>query len=198
MPRDLFEKVVPRGKPVFIDRRFATSSQNAARMRALARPAGIPLMSGSSRPCPEAFAMGLAHDSKGAAVGVDVFGLMAVETAALGLFWYGIHGMDMVLRAANREGSEAYAMNGRMGVWLSDTPGSVCPVPSGGGRPQLPIARRGASLPSSPRTVFIPDTTRTMIAAQFRNPDRHRNRNEIGAFCGVRGETSGLAIGINP
>ena len=100
MPRDLFEKVALRGKPVFIDKRFATSSQNAARMLALVGPAGIPLMSCSSRPCSEAFAMGLADDSKDAAVGVDVFGPMAVETAAPGLFWYGIHGMDVVLRAA--------------------------------------------------------------------------------------------------
>ncbi len=130
MHRDFFEKVARWRKPVFIDKPFATSSQDAERMLVLAGQAGIPLMSCSSLRYAEAFTKALADDAKGAIVGVDVFGPMSLEAAATGLFWYGVHGIEMVVRvmgagcrtiqAANRDGGEIYTMqweDGRLATY---------------------------------------------------------------------------------
>lgn len=116
----LLERVVSQGKPVFVDKPFATNVKDAARMLALAETSGIPLMSCSALRYAEALTTALSDESGGAIMGVDVFGPMALQDAAPGLLWYGVHGLEIVMRvmdagcrkiqAVTCETGEAYTM----------------------------------------------------------------------------------------
>ena len=106
--RRLFERVVGAGKPIFIDKPFATTVADAQAMIDGAKAAGIPLMSCSSLRYAEAFTKALKQDELGEVVGIDVFGPMALQDGLPGLFWYGCHGIEMVV-AAMGAGCESLA-----------------------------------------------------------------------------------------
>lgn len=98
MHPQLLERVISQGKPVFVDKPFATNLKDAKQMLALAESRGVPLMSCSALRYGQALTRALADTSGGAITGVDVFGPMALQDAAPGLLWYGIHGIEMVVR----------------------------------------------------------------------------------------------------
>ncbi|MVO98913.1 Gfo/Idh/MocA family protein [Paenibacillus lutrae] len=94
-----FRQIAPFGKPVFIDKPLAVSSKEAADIAALAKSGGIPLMSSSSLRFAEEVTRALADTSKGALLGADCYGPMALEPTQPGLFWYGIHMVEMLYAA---------------------------------------------------------------------------------------------------
>jgi predicted dehydrogenase len=98
MHPQLLERVISQGKPVFVDKPFATNMKDAMQMLALTEARGVPLMSCSALRYAQALTRALADTSGGAITGVDVFGPMALQDAAPGLLWYGVHGMEMVVR----------------------------------------------------------------------------------------------------
>lgn len=88
-----FKKVARYGKPVFIDKPIANSFEDALGIFRMSRECGTPVMSAS--------ALRFAFDfnsllDKNAIVGVDVFGPMPIESEELGLFWYGIHSVEVL------------------------------------------------------------------------------------------------------
>ncbi len=91
-----FEEIAPFGKPVFIDKPFATTSADAKAIAALAAQHDIPLMSASilryGQPLIEALS------TAEALVGADCSGPMDLEDTQPGLFWYGIHSVEMFVR----------------------------------------------------------------------------------------------------
>lgn len=91
-----FEKVVAAGKPVFIDKPFATSLRDAEAMFELADRYRVPLMSCSSLRYAGALTEGLIKDDKGALIGADCYGPMELEETNPGFFWYGIHAAEML------------------------------------------------------------------------------------------------------
>ena len=95
---DQFRKVVGFRKPTYIDKPFTVSLNDAEEIFRLAGEANIPVMSSSSlryaRPLVDAVAAGVAD-----IVGVDAFGPMAEQATQPGLFWYGIHTVEMVMAA---------------------------------------------------------------------------------------------------
>ncbi len=95
--REQLEKVASYGKPVFIDKPFAASLEDAEAMVATAKAAGIPVMSCSALRFAEAFRRALETRDLGPVTGLDVYGPMALQEQLPGLYWYGIHVVEMLI-----------------------------------------------------------------------------------------------------
>ena len=95
--RALLEATIGLGKPTFIDKPFATSLADAQAMVDLAEARGVPLMSCSSWRYHEPFQAAIRSHSS--VLGCDVFGWLEFEATQPGLFWYGIHCVEMVIAA---------------------------------------------------------------------------------------------------
>ncbi|PWW28245.1 putative dehydrogenase [Cytobacillus oceanisediminis] len=90
-----FKQVVSYKKPIFIDKPFAVSSKDATEIYRLAAQAGIAVMSSSSLRYVEDL-QAEAKESPGAILGADTHGPMKIEPTQPGLFWYGIHSVEML------------------------------------------------------------------------------------------------------
>ena len=93
----LFRRIVPYGKPVFIDKPLAVSFRDAQEIVGLARWHRVPIMSCSSL----RFAEGLTKRSascgdKPPVIGADAYGPMPFQPTQPGYFWYGIHAAEML------------------------------------------------------------------------------------------------------
>lgn len=95
--RAQFDLLIPFRKPIFVDKPMALSYADAAYMFDKARSAGVPLMSASSLRYWDV-AMDAIGDGQGI-IGCDVFGPLAEEPTQPGLFWYGVHSMEMLVAA---------------------------------------------------------------------------------------------------
>ncbi len=95
---DYVRKTISARKPTFIDKPFAVSSADAKEMFKLAEQHGVAMMSCSSLRYAQALEAALADESLGAIKAVDAFGPMGLEPTQPGLFWYGIHTVEMVNR----------------------------------------------------------------------------------------------------
>lgn len=94
---ELFRRIAPCRKPVFIDKPFAVSFRDAREMVHIAETHRIPLMSASSLRYAEPLVAALEEMDE--PYGCDCFGPMAIEPTQPGLFWYGIHGVEMMYAA---------------------------------------------------------------------------------------------------
>jgi predicted dehydrogenase len=94
--REHFEKTAKFKKPTFIDKPMTTNINDAKEIFKLAQAQGIPLMSCSSLRYAQGLTEALAKDESGAIVGCDMFGPMAEQAVMPGLFWYGIHTVEML------------------------------------------------------------------------------------------------------
>lgn len=94
----LFERMVPYGKPIFVDKPFALSSADAEAMTKLAADRGTPWMSCSALRYAAALTDALAAEGGGEIQGADFYGPMALEATQPGYFWYGIHTAEMLFR----------------------------------------------------------------------------------------------------
>lgn len=93
---ELFRRIAPFGKPVFVDKPFALSTAEASTMIDLAKQYQIPLMSCSSLRYSETLIQALGQSENGALIGADCYGPMALQPTQPGLFWYGIHMTEML------------------------------------------------------------------------------------------------------
>jgi hypothetical protein len=82
------------GKPVFVDKPFATTSHDAAEMVRIARETATPLMSCSSL----RYAAGIADviDSGKDVLACEAFGHAPLLDDFPGLFWYGVHSAEIL------------------------------------------------------------------------------------------------------
>lgn len=94
-----FRRAAPFGKPVFIDKPFAVSSADAREIAAIAGHYGVPLMSCSAVRYAEGLTVELAAGGKESIFGMDCYGPTALQATQPGLFWYGIHTVDMLYEA---------------------------------------------------------------------------------------------------
>ncbi len=92
---DQFRRVAPFGKPVFIDKPLAVGTEQARQIFQLAERYGVPVMSSSALRFDEAFRQGLRRVN-GRLHGIDCFGPLPLEETQPGLFWYGIHTVEMI------------------------------------------------------------------------------------------------------
>lgn len=128
---DLFRRIAPFGKPVFVDKPFAVSSTDAQEIMTLAEQYQIPLMSCSAL----RYAEGLKEKLSGAnkeneVIGADTFGPMAIVPTQPGYFWYGIHSVEMLFAILGKGCTEvkAFAKEDHdviVGQWSDDRIGTV-------------------------------------------------------------------------
>jgi predicted dehydrogenase len=90
------------GKPVFIDKPFATTSADARAMADLARQHGARVFSSSSIRFAGAFQSALADASGGNIFGADFFGPISWQETQPGFYWYGVHTVEALYAAFGR------------------------------------------------------------------------------------------------
>ncbi|NLU20467.1 MAG: Gfo/Idh/MocA family oxidoreductase [Phycisphaerae bacterium] len=89
--------VVKARKPVYIDKPFAASLADAKEMVRLLKEAKVPAFSTSSLRFDSAFVnFNKEKDKHGKVLGCDAFSPAHLEPTNPGLFWYGIHGVEIL------------------------------------------------------------------------------------------------------
>ncbi|MBS0662984.1 MAG: Gfo/Idh/MocA family oxidoreductase [Verrucomicrobia bacterium] len=102
--REQFARIaaVAEGRPVFVDKPFAVSSADARAIVDLARQRQVPLLSSSSLRFTGALTRVVTPDNRAAVKGADFHTPAALEPTNPGLFWYGIHGAEMLFATMGR------------------------------------------------------------------------------------------------
>jgi predicted dehydrogenase len=93
----LLKMLAPAGKPIFIDKPFALSTPEAREMVEVAQQHNVSLMSCSSLRFAEPLVEVLRNTE--VVTGADCSGPMELVPAMPGLFWYGIHTVEMLYAA---------------------------------------------------------------------------------------------------
>nr|WP_246021431.1 Gfo/Idh/MocA family oxidoreductase [Paenibacillus lentus] len=91
-----FRIVAPYGKPVFIDKPFTTSLEDAYEILALAERNKVTIMSSSSLRYAEALTNAVQLEELGEIIGADVRGPMPFVQGQADYFWYGVHSVEML------------------------------------------------------------------------------------------------------
>src|SRR6266496_2159364 len=91
----LFKRIVNFRRPTFIEKPLATSSADANEIFRIASDAAIAVVSCSTARFGDALLQALSQDL-GPVLGCDVFGPMPEEATQPGLFWYGVHSLEVV------------------------------------------------------------------------------------------------------
>lgn len=91
-----FRSIAAYGKPVFIDKPLAVSSEDAIEIFTLAEQYGIPCMSSSSRRYAGGLVETLEDPEKGPIVGAEVYGVVDFMPTQPGWYWYGIHIVEVL------------------------------------------------------------------------------------------------------
>lgn len=95
-----FAEIVRFKKPTFIDKPFATTVADAQAIFDLAQQNGVPVMSASALRYVDNFQAALTGDAEqGRIIGIDTYGPMEIQPTQPGLFWYGIHAIEMIVAA---------------------------------------------------------------------------------------------------
>lgn len=103
-------EVFPSGKPVFIDKPIAASLEDAVRIFNAAARSRVPVFSASSL----RFAAGAQKARNGAlgrVVGADAYSPATLEPTHPDLFWYGVHGVELLFAAMGTGVEEVVRMH---------------------------------------------------------------------------------------
>ncbi len=134
---ELFERMVPYRKPIFVDKPFALSLEEAEEMNRLSERYGTPWMSCSALRFAEALTSTLGMKAGEKPAGADFYGPMALEPTQPGYFWYGIHTAEMLFRALGHGCLEVKAFRTRehdvaVGTWADGRIGTIRGIRGGG------------------------------------------------------------------
>ncbi len=91
-----FMAIVEYRKPIFIDKPFTLDTESAKQIMEKAKEHGTPIMSCSPLRYDESLSIALEDDTKGEIIGADCYGPMELQDTQPGLFWYGIHSVEML------------------------------------------------------------------------------------------------------
>ncbi len=119
--KDHFQRTVKFKRPTFIDKPFTTSSADAIEIFRLADEAGVPVMSCSALRYAHGIDEALSDTSKGAIIGCDAFGPMAEQHTQPGLFWYGVHAIEMIETVMGPGCKEVHATKNKDGEIIACT-----------------------------------------------------------------------------
>ncbi len=98
-----FRRVAPYGKPIFIDKPFTTSLEDAYEIFSLSERNKVPVMSSSSLRYAAALTNALQREEQGEIIGADVRGPMPFVQGQPGYFWYGVHTVEMLFAIMGQE-----------------------------------------------------------------------------------------------
>jgi len=93
---ELFRRIAPCGKPVFIDKPLAVTARDAEEIMRLAERYGVPVMSCSALRFTDGLVPAASAEGDAHVTGADVFGPMPFSPPTPGYFWYGIHAAEML------------------------------------------------------------------------------------------------------
>ncbi len=113
-----FKRIAPFGKPVFIDKPLALSYEEAKAIMDLAGQYRIPVMSCSALRYSQALIDALANGNKDELFGMDCYGPMVIQPTQPGLFWYGIHTVEMLYVALGRGCKQVTAVSNEDGDYI--------------------------------------------------------------------------------
>ncbi len=116
--RKQFEETVGFHRPTFIDKPIATSSADAKAIFDLAARENVPVMSCSALRYAENLTKAM-KEGEGPVLGVDVFGPMAEQETQPGLFWYGVHCVEVIERVMGVGCKEVHATKNKEGDLIS-------------------------------------------------------------------------------
>ncbi|RTE03014.1 Gfo/Idh/MocA family protein [Paenibacillus whitsoniae] len=127
---ELFRRIAPYGKPVFIDKPMTVSSSDAAAIIEIAARYRVPIMSCSSLRYAEELTLALQDATHGDVIGMDCYGPMALQATQPGLFWYGVHTVEMLYRTLGRGCEKVVAQVTEehdvvTGIWKNGTIGTI-------------------------------------------------------------------------
>lgn len=88
-------EVIKAGKPMFIDKPVAGTLSDAIKIYSAAQQAGVPIFSSSSLRYMDSVQQ-VVKGNIGAVTGVDAFSPATLEKTHPDLFWYGIHGVEIL------------------------------------------------------------------------------------------------------
>lgn len=91
-----FEAIVKYKKPIFIDKPFTVDTKSAKKIMEKAQAYKTPVMSCSPLRYDESLQNALKDHAKGSIIGADCYGPMELQPTQPGLFWYGIHAVEML------------------------------------------------------------------------------------------------------
>lgn len=91
-----FKEIALYGKPVFIDKPLALTHADALAIRELAEKYNVPVMSSSALRFSASMQAWFSKGGRELVKGVDCFGPMPFEPSQPGLFWYGVHTVEML------------------------------------------------------------------------------------------------------
>lgn len=94
-----FTSIAPFQRPTFIDKPFTTSYSEAEKIVALAQEKGIQLISSSALRFADALTTTMDNRAEEVLLGADCYGPMELQPTQPGLFWYGIHTVEMLYTA---------------------------------------------------------------------------------------------------
>lgn len=125
-----FRRIAAYRKPVFIDKPMAVSSADAREIADLARMNGVPLMSCSALRYAEGLTEALLESEHGSIIGMDCYGPMALQPTQPGLFWYGVHTVEMLFRTLGKGCKRVTAVTNEehdfiIGEWEGGTIGTI-------------------------------------------------------------------------
>jgi predicted dehydrogenase len=125
-----FRQIVAYGKPVFIDKPFALSTEEAKEMMQLAVAYQVPMMSSSSLRYAQGLIDALTDETDDVIIGADCYGPVELQPTQPGLFWYGIHATEMLYRILGKGCVEVTATTNEshelvVGVWADGRIGTI-------------------------------------------------------------------------
>ncbi len=94
-PREL-KAVAKAGKPVYVDKPFSASLADAKEMVRVIQEANLPCFSSSSLRFRQDIQAFVRDNSRGKVMACDAFSPASLEPTNPGLFWYGVHGCEIL------------------------------------------------------------------------------------------------------
>jgi hypothetical protein len=89
------EEIIKSGKKVFIDKPMAANLKDVVKIFRMSKKYGVPTFTSSSVRF-MASAMGLRNGEMGKVHGADIFGPISYQSIFPELYWYGIHGVELL------------------------------------------------------------------------------------------------------
>ena len=125
-----FARIASFGKPVFMDKPFAVSTADAKAIFATAKQHNVKLFSSSSLRFSEAVVKVVTPETKATVRGADFCGAAAHEPTNPGLYWYGIHAVEMLFTTMGRGCKSVRCVSNKdydlaTGVWADGRIGTV-------------------------------------------------------------------------
>lgn len=99
---DQFHRVAAYRRPIFIDKPMTVSSSEARDIFSIAHTQNISIMSCSSLRYAEELTIALEESDTSKIIGMDCYGPMALQPTQPGLFWYGVHTVEMLFRSLGK------------------------------------------------------------------------------------------------